>query len=94
LATAGSPPPVDELAAGVDADVDAAGALEDALLLLLLLLPHAATMTTHAKMSAASSVLHQVTIQLLLVCDPRVRRTSISNKTRPRARLNPAQTDE
>jgi hypothetical protein len=94
LATGALAPPLEELAAGVDADVelDAGAALEDALLLLLLLLPHAATSTRHAITSAANSGFLQVTIRLLLVCNPRLKRISISNETRRRARLNPVQT--
>jgi hypothetical protein len=95
LATAGSAPPLEDEDADVDVedelDADAGAALEDALLLLLLL-PHAATGTTHASTTPISSGLHQVTIRLLLVCDPRLRRIRICNKPRERGRLNPAQT--
>jgi hypothetical protein len=92
LATAASAP-LEELAAVVDAVLDAAAGAElEAELLLLLLLPHAARNAAHDIMSAASSGLHQVTIRLLLVCKTPGRRISISNKTRRRGRLNPVQT--
>jgi hypothetical protein len=71
LATAALAPPLEELAAGVEVDVEvdagaAGAALEDALLLLLLL-PHAAMARTLISVSAASAGFLQVTIRLLLV---------------------------
>jgi hypothetical protein len=66
---AASPPPLEDDDVDVDVDVelaaDAGAALEDALLLLLLL-PHAATGKTHASTTPISSAFLQVTIRLLL----------------------------
>ncbi|HJS93051.1 MAG TPA: hypothetical protein VJ741_02230 [Solirubrobacteraceae bacterium] len=78
FATAALAPPLEELAADVEVDVEvdagaAGAALEDALLLLLLL-PHAAKSAAHDTMSAASSGLHLVTIRLLLVVKPQIER--------------------
>jgi hypothetical protein len=73
-------PPLDDAAAGVDVEADVA--LGDELLLLLLLLPHAATVTAHDSVSAASSGFLQVSIRLLLVRYPGLRRISISNNAR------------
>jgi hypothetical protein len=89
LATAGSPPPLEDDDADVDVELaveldgDAGAALEDALLLLLLL-PHAATGTTHASTTPISSGFLQLTIRLLLVCDPGLKRIRICNKPRER----------
>jgi hypothetical protein len=87
-------PPLEDEAVDVDVDEldgDAGAALEDALLLLLLL-PHAATGTTHASTTPISSGFLQVTIRLLLVRNPGLTRIRICNEARGRARLNPAQT--
>ena len=71
LATAALAPALEDDAAGVDDDVDAA--LELVLadeLLLLLLLPHAAIAAALSSDSAASSGLHLITIRLLVKVDP------------------------
>jgi hypothetical protein len=85
LATAALPPPLEDAGAAVDVDVDdvAGAALEaELLLLLLLLLPHAATVTTQASVSAPSSGFLQVSIRLLLVCNPGLRPLSIGKNAR------------
>jgi len=54
--------------AAVEVDVEAELELDDELLLLLL--PHAATVTAHDSKSAASSGFLQILIRLLLVLRP------------------------
>ncbi len=71
LATAASAPPLEDVAAGVEVEVDvAAGAALEDELLLLLLLPHAAMAATLSSDSAASAGFLQITIRLLLVLTP------------------------